>query len=602
MISNIGITFFLAACPICFYVYKKYLRAVEIIKKFLYVVSLVIITNGFYILLFSFYQKSSIFAVIKNNLYTYFNIKYILLVTVINLIIILALSVINRLFSIGFSKIGFSKNFLFKGKIISKIVFVAAVWFSIFLWFMLLWFKKEFVYITLDQLLYYALMPLTGVRLNVLANIFIEVLFPSLLFLSLALAICHLKFSKKNSNISIGLFEKEMILILFSGIFLFVTVLLVGTIIKVPQAIKKHFEPYSTFYEENYIDPQDVVFSFPEQKRNLIVLFLESLESGFLSLEQGGAFREELIPGIYNLVQTHVNFSNSNGIGGAEQLGGTGWTVAGIISYYTGIPLALPLDRNDYGLLNKEFMPGVTGLGDILADNGYKNYFILGSDSEFGGRDVYFRTHGNTTIWDYNYFHDNNYIPKDYLVWWGFEDRKLYQFAKEKLREIDKNDEPFFLTLLTVDTHPVDGYLDDKAEKLFSSQYENVLYDMDRQLNDFVEWCMAQDFYENTTIIILGDHLFTESGLFSIKKETERYPLNVFINSRLESAFIKNRNFSHFDIFPTILDAIGVEYNSKGLGLGRSMSQGEETLLEQLGMRNINTGQKSRMYESFYKR
>jgi phosphoglycerol transferase len=120
-------------------------------------------------------------------------------------------------------------------------------------------------------------------------------------------------------------------------------------------------------------------------------------------------------------------------------------------------------------------MPNAYGIGDILSKEGYTNYFILGSEAEFGGRDKYFKTHGDTIIYDYRYFLDNGLVPKSYRVWWGFEDRKLYQFTKEKLLEIAKSP-PFFLTLLTADTHPVDGYLDNEAEKMFGSQYENVLY------------------------------------------------------------------------------------------------------------------------------
>ena len=34
---------------------------------------------------------------------------------------------------------------------------------------------------------------------------------------------------------------------------------------------------YSTFIDDNYIDPRDTEITFPEQKRNLIYIFLESM-------------------------------------------------------------------------------------------------------------------------------------------------------------------------------------------------------------------------------------------------------------------------------------------------------------------------------------
>ena len=44
-------------------------------------------------------------------------------------------------------------------------------------------------------------------------------------------------------------------------------------------------------------------------------------------------------------------------------------------------------------------------------------------------------------------------LPEDYRVWWGYEDERLFQNAKNKLMELSAQEEPFNLTLLTVDTH-----------------------------------------------------------------------------------------------------------------------------------------------------
>jgi phosphoglycerol transferase len=93
------------------------------------------------------------------------------------------------------------------------------------------------------------------------------------------------------------------------------------------------------------------------------------------------------------------------------------------------------------------------------------------------------------------------------------------------------------LTLLTVDTHPADGYLDNEAEKMFGSQYENVLHDMSRQLYDFIFWLKDKDFFENTTVVILGDHLYMDSSVFQkdySRKNDQRFPINIFINSILD--------------------------------------------------------------------
>ena len=61
----------------------------------------------------------------------------------------------------------------------------------------------------------------------------------------------------------------------------------------------------------------------------------------------------------------------------------------------------------------------------VLEDNGYQNVLLIGSDAVFGGRELYFKSHGNYQIRDYKYANEHGLIPKDYYVWWGYEDNKL---------------------------------------------------------------------------------------------------------------------------------------------------------------------------------
>ena len=47
---------------------------------------------------------------------------------------------------------------------------------------------------------------------------------------------------------------------------------------------------YSNFIDDNYVSPADVSLTFPEQKRNLIYIFLESMEVTYSDKESGGAY------------------------------------------------------------------------------------------------------------------------------------------------------------------------------------------------------------------------------------------------------------------------------------------------------------------------
>ena len=65
---------------------------------------------------------------------------------------------------------------------------------------------------------------------------------------------------------------------------------------------------YSTFIDDNYVNPMDVTLSFPEKKRNLIYIFLESMETTFADEENGGAFEENVIQELTALAQENEDF------------------------------------------------------------------------------------------------------------------------------------------------------------------------------------------------------------------------------------------------------------------------------------------------------
>ena len=52
----------------------------------------------------------------------------------------------------------------------------------------------------------------------------------------------------------------------------------------------------SPYIEENFVDPDEANLKFPEQKRNLIHIYLESMENTFFSKDLGGYFDENLMP------------------------------------------------------------------------------------------------------------------------------------------------------------------------------------------------------------------------------------------------------------------------------------------------------------------
>ena len=66
----------------------------------------------------------------------------------------------------------------------------------------------------------------------------------------------------------------------------------------------------SDFIGEHYVSPADVTLTFPEQKRNLIFIFLESLEMTYSDTGNGGAFSRNVIPNLTRLAQENEDASH----------------------------------------------------------------------------------------------------------------------------------------------------------------------------------------------------------------------------------------------------------------------------------------------------
>lgn len=363
----------------------------------------------------------------------------------------------------------------------------------------------------------------------------------------------------------------------------------------------KNQSTYNTVVEDNYVDPSRVNITFPEQKRNLIYIYLESMENTYADKASGGAFDKNYIPELTQLAQDNISFSNSEQMGGGRPTVYATWTIAGIFAQTSGLPLNIGMERNEMAYQDS-FFPEITTMGDILKDAGYQQYFFIGSIGQFGGRQNYFEEHGDYEVDDYDWAIEQGLIPEGYYEWWGYEDEKLFAFAKDRLTAIAAEGEPFNFTMLTADTHFEDGYpceLCDQ-ENEGDNQYGMVLHCSSKQVTEFVSWIQQQDFYDNTTIVISGDHLTMDSDFCAdIDPNYTRTVYNVIINSAVQPQQEKNRNFTTMDMFPTTLASLGASIEGEHLGLGTNLFSGEQTLSEKMGFDELNSdlSQKSKFFE-----
>ncbi len=462
-----------------------------------------------------------------------------------------------------------------------------------------LWSNATFGKVTFDKIIFCMNAPLVGADVSgYIISFIIKSLIPSTVIALLIYIIFNYKYKYcLNLNIRIFKFFKSINLFPFkTGVIRFIYVLfLIFSVFYILHNFElgkyvKATLTTSDFIEENYVSIDDVNLTFPERKRNLIYIFLESMEASYADTGNGGIIEANLIPNLTRLASENVSFSNSDKLGGALYTVGSTYTTGAMVSYQTGIPLKSDLGINNYGG-SSLFLPGVKNLGDILESNGYNQTLMIGSMAEFGYRKELYHDYGNYNIFDWDYAVSKGMYKAEDYYWWGINDIDLFNYAKEYLLKLASEDKPFNFNILTSDTHFEDGFLDDRCkDNIFDDQYKNVIHCSDETVNDFINWIKEQDFYDDTTIVVVGDHVTMDSDFFNnYDSNYVRTTYNAIINSAVDASnTTNNRQFMSYDMFPTLLTSLGIIYDGDRIGIGTDLFSGSKTLTEEYGMDYVN--------------
>lgn len=137
--------------------------------------------------------------------------------------------------------------------------------------------------------------------------------------------------------------------VLFAGVCLLISFLACAKKLE----LKDYIDTYTkstTIYEDEYVDPKNVDISFPEKKRNLIYIILESAETTDYAIDEGGAFEKDIIPELHEIASENDTFNDNKGFYVAPN---TGWTVGALIGQHSGAPVIIPLGENDFVTSNK---------------------------------------------------------------------------------------------------------------------------------------------------------------------------------------------------------------------------------------------------------
>ncbi len=329
----------------------------------------------------------------------------------------------------------------------------------------------------------------------------------------------------------------------------------------------KIFPPKSSFYEQHYVSPSDQTFKFPVQKQNLIIIVAESLEKTF-SNER--FFETNLIEPLERIKSKGISFENyTNGYT-------TIATQPFFLALLAGVPTTIASKEiiNIWGKNTPQLQNAYT-LSDILTDNGYHTLFVGGMNTSFAGQKPFLQSHGFNEKYIDALFIREFYPNFKRAGEWGYQDKDIFEITKQ---ELPKTKQPFFAIVNTIDTHQY-YFPKIQAKKHFSRPEYDLIYNTSSHIADFINWLEKQTFFKNTTIIIIGDHLRDGNTLAMPDKRTI---YNLFINS-LKTPQTTDRTLTQIDLFPTVMESIGITWQNHKLGLGASVFSNEQTLEEKFG-------------------
>ncbi|MCC2675059.1 MAG: mdoB [Ramlibacter sp.] len=311
-------------------------------------------------------------------------------------------------------------------------------------------------------------------------------------------------------------------------------------------------------FAQAYVPPHRVRM-VQEHKRNLVIIYAESLEASY---RDSGLFGRNLLASL-------------DRVGGRRytsyrQVPGATWTIAGMVATQCGVPLKVYSEANvRERAADKSFLAGATCLGDILQAHGYHSVFLGGAPLSFAGKGSFLRDHGYTRTWGREEWERDGVQPVERNQW-GLHDMPLFERARTKLDELHASGQPFNLTILTVDTHNPSGMLSPDCRRRGATDFEGIVACTADQLAEFVEFARARGYLKDTTIVIIGDHLAVPNPAYDklVQRGPARSIFNLFIGEALPPA--NTDELVPFDLFPTLVELAGIRVEGDRLGLGYS--------------------------------
>ncbi|WP_431799996.1 LTA synthase family protein [Halobacillus andaensis] len=313
--------------------------------------------------------------------------------------------------------------------------------------------------------------------------------------------------------------------------------------------------PALNYLNEQKVEPSDEMTGAAEGK-NVIILSLESTQTFVVDNTLNG---EELTPYFNDLKEEGAYFSN----------------------FYHQIKQGRTsdseymLDNSLYGLNRGSAFFTHSGneyeaTPELLGENGYTSTNMHANDNTFWNRNVMYDSLG----YDEYYSKEDYDVTEDKSYGWGYLDEYFFSDSLDKMEELEQ---PFYNKMITLTNHHPFTLPEDKkfieegdtSSGTLNRFFQTIRY-QDEALKQFVEDFKESELYDDTVLIIYGDHFgisenhqqamgeYLDKDINEYEQfQLQRVPL-LMIGEGIESQEYDTVG-GQIDLRPTITNLLGVE-------------------------------------------
>lgn len=303
-----------------------------------------------------------------------------------------------------------------------------------------------------------------------------------------------------------------------------------------------------------------------------------------INIEENGIKTTNII---FILVESYMSFTSDLIIEGKEVTPYLNALKRDSMTYYNG----LMRDNLTVGASSDGqfiYMTGLLPLRSVVTVSEAQKVTLPGLPQKLG-RESRMIIPTITSMWNQDamcrqYGFDHLYSCNDYIGEHknNLNDEQVFELAMQKDKE---STSPFFSIILTLSMHQPYIEEEDETFKIKDSTipsklrcYLNKCHYTDRQIGKYLEHLKVMGLYKNSLIIIASDHPVHIKEFGNVREDIPLYIVNAD-NSKKHLWNLGKCN--QLDVYPTLLDLLGIESDWYGLGQSLLSPHYQDTITDQ---------------------